>query len=188
MKNYIVALLYIGCLFPLASQAQTKAVNHFYKDYKKTEGAQKFTLPGWIIDLGAGIGKMSVESEEEKEILKLVKKINKIKVLSIEAADEIKQKDLNKLYRGLEKESFEKLIQVKDGNQRMNLMIREKKGRLKNFVLVAKDEGEFILVSIKSKISMNMLNALIKKLNEDFEVDMLIPEEILEEKEEKLQV
>ena len=141
-----------------------------------------------LIDVGAGIGKMAVESEEEKALLKMAKKINKIKILSVETDQEIKSKDLKKLYKGLEKEAFEKMISVRDGESKFDMMVREKKGLLKNFILVAHDEGEFALISIKTRLSMEMLNALIKQLSDDFDIEMELPEEIQPEVEEKIQV
>ena len=178
----------MGCLFPSSMQAQTRSINKFINKYQSSEGAEKINIPGWLIELGTGIGKMAVESEEEKELLKIVKKINKVKILSMEAAETIKDKDLKKLYTGLENESFEKMIQVKDGKSRFSMMVREKRGKLKNFVLVADDDGEFSLISIKTRLSMEMINELIKKLSEEFEVDLGIPEEIQEEEIEKIQV
>ena len=131
---------------------------------------------------------MAVESEEEKALLKMAKKINKIKILSVETDQEIKSKDLKKLYKGLEKEAFEKMISVRDGESKFDMMVREKKGLLKNFILVAHDEGEFALISIKTRLSMEMLNALIKQLSDDFDIEMELPEEIQPEVEEKIQV
>ena len=188
MKKSLIALLFLGLVYPFQASAQTKSINKFIQKHKSLDGAQKIGIPGWLIDVGAGIGRLAVESEEEKALLKMAKKINKIKILSVATEEEIKKKDLNKLYKGLEKEAFEKMISVRDGESRFNMMVREKRGLLKNFILVAHDEGEFALISIKTSLSMEMLNALIRKLSDDFDIEMELPEEILQDEEEKIQV
>ncbi len=173
MRTSIICFLFMCFLFPNFSQAQTKSINKFYKKYKKKKNTVNFTIPGWLIDIGAGIGKLAVDEPEEKAALKLAKKIQKVRILVIEEGNPTQKKDRVKLIRNLQvKDTFDPLLQVRDGEMNVQIMVREKKEKLKNFFILVNEPDEFVMLSLKTKLKMKDINKLINLLNEDLDMDM----------------
>ena len=166
------------CL-PQMNFAQTKASKAFYKKYKKQENTVNFSIPGWVIDLGAGIAKMTLESKEEKATVKLLKKIQKVKFLVMEDENRVSKNDLKLLVNKLKKEQHEPLITIRDGQTSIHIMLREKEDKLENLTILIAEPDEFVYIGMKTKIKMKDINQLIDLLDAKFDV---FPEDETEEK------
>ena len=186
MKN-LLAIAMLLCL-PALLSAQTHSINKFYNKYKHTEETMNFTIPGWIIRLGSSIAKNHVDEPQEKAALKLAKKIRKIKLLVMEDQNTVKPKDIQRLVDEVKaKDHFEELIYVRDGDTRVNMLIRNSSDMIENMLILVSEEDEFVMVSMKTRLRFDDLNEFLKSLEDeiDFDLDLDLDDE---EEEEKIAV
>lgn len=169
------------CLYTNRSQAQTAGIRHFYNKYKHSPEAEKIKLPGWVLHLGAGLV-LALDKdldESERAGIKLMKKIKKLRMLSLENSNPVSPEDYNSLIKSVKKDHFEDLISVRDGKTKVNIMIREKKDVIRNILILVSDEDEFILFSVSSKIKIEDINKLLKMVPEKEQQKILkLPKEI----------
>lgn len=170
MKNLIIILAVL--IFPICANSQN-SINHFYKKHKRSENVTKFTVPGWVVKIASSIAASTTDDEQEKEAIKIAKKIKKLKLLVMEDHNTVKKQDYSKLISNLKADSFEDLLVVNSEGTKVNMLIREKKGKIKNFLLLVNDDTEFVMISIKSKLKIKDLQRLIDSLQNEFELDNL---------------
>lgn len=158
-------------LLPLFANAQTVSINEFYRKYKHAD-AEKVALsvPGWIVRMGIGIAKSQAEDQEEKDALKVLKKVGKVRVLTFEDANPVMDKDLDRLMKGLRRERFEDLIMVREQATKVHIMMRERREKIKNLLILVNEEDTFTMVSLKTKVKYDEIEELINKaIQEDEE-------------------
>ena len=73
--------------------------------------------------------------------------------------------------RDLSREGFEPLVQVRSKDQQIDVVIREKKDFVRNLVVFINDneDDEVIFISLKTKIHLDDLQAIINDAIEDSE-------------------
>jgi len=172
MKMYILLLLCGLMIIPTEQSAQTKEINKFYKKYKLKNNSHNVTIPGWLIGVGADIARLSVDTREEKESLKLLKKVNKMKILVFENDNPVKDKHIDKLFTGLKHDQFEDLVFVRDEETRVNIMIREDSDRIKNLFILVREPEEFAMVSMKTNMTIDQINEVINLMEEELDTDL----------------
>ncbi|MBK7335933.1 MAG: DUF4252 domain-containing protein [Saprospirales bacterium] len=166
MKTILLSAI---ALLPFLVSAQTISINEFYRKYKQSNDENThLTVPGWVVKLGVGIAKTQAENEEEKKLFNLGKKIGKLRVLAFEDSNPVSKKDLDRLREGVRKERFEDLVMVREEGTHVNLMIREKKEKIKNLLILVSEEDSFTLVSLKTKLKYEEIEEFINKaISED---------------------
>jgi len=182
MKNFLLALMLLGFLCPKMTNAQTKAINTFYKKHKKVEGANHMSIPAFAIDIAASIVKMSAETEQERQGIRLLKKVNKVKLLTFENGDPYMSQEFKQLKSNLKKESFDEMLSMRDGGTRLEFMVRPRKGKLKNIILYIKDGTEVSMISLKTKIKLKDIQRLLNLLESEYDLQLDLPQEIREDK------
>lgn len=150
--------------------AQNIPISNFYDKYKYEENTTKISLPGWIIKLGAVIAVKVTEKEEDKEAIKLAKKLRYFKLLQIEDSNPVAIKDIKRLTRKLERRNYEPLLFIRDGTSRTQVMVKEKRGFIKRFFLIYQDDESFTMLSIKSKIHFKDINKVIRLLSDEHDI------------------
>ncbi len=150
MKNIIIVA--IMAIAPLMSFAQNKSIENFYNKYKAKENVTDINLQGWVLELAA-----TFAGEESGEILE---KITKLRVLVVGEGNVIPNNEYNQLVREVRKDSFEELIQFKDGNDKVDIMLREKGDKITNVLLIARGADGFIMLSLEGNMDWNDLKSL----------------------------
>ena len=164
MKTILFSAIMI---LPFLAISQTVSINEFYRKYKVSdEENTHLTLPGWVVKLGVGIAKGQAEDKDEKQALAMGKKIGKVRILTFEDSNPVSKKDLERLTEGVRKERFEDLVMVRDEGTNVHLMIREKREKIKNLLILVSEDDSFTLVSLKTKIRYNEIEDLINKAME----------------------
>ncbi|MEM1321052.1 MAG: DUF4252 domain-containing protein [Bacteroidota bacterium] len=172
MKQLILAFSLL--LLSTAVLAQTRSINRFYNTYKHQEEVRNFALPGWLIRLGATIAKKHVDEPEAKAALQMAKKVKKLKLLVMENGNPVQQQDLERLYtEARSREGFEDMVFVREGNTRVNMLIRTKKDDIiRNLLIMVSEEDQFVMVSLKTKLKIEDLNQLLYSIQKDADVDI----------------
>jgi hypothetical protein len=172
MKNILLALFLIAV--PVSVFTQNRALNKFYRQYKKGNDVQNMKVPGWLIRFGGKIAKKHVDSKEEKLALDLLKNFGAVRFMYSEDESAVPGEAVEKLRKDLLKDQFDDLIMIRDGEMNLQMMIREEGDVIKNFFMLYNDteDGEMVFISAKTSIHLQQLSELIeaslKKKTEEF--------------------
>jgi Domain of unknown function (DUF4252) len=168
---YTRLLLILLMVLPVLAEAQSPSIRQFYRQHKKDQGMINATLPGWIIKLGVGIARPFVDDEEARIALDLARKVGKTRFMVSEDECYISQGQYMKLLAGVKKDGFEPLIQVRDEGENVTILSREKKGMLRNLLIMVRSDDSFVLLSLKTKIKPDdlakMINDILKLKKEE---------------------
>jgi len=168
-------LIFCGLLLaPAISFSQTKNINSFYKAFRVLDHNVKMTVPGWMIDVGADIAKLSTDCPQEKESLNLLKKVNKVKLLVSSNNNPKKDQLITDLFPLLRQDSFEDLIQVRDQGTKVNVMVREddKNQKIKNLFVLVREPEEIVMLSMKTNLRMEEVNDVLNLMEDDLDLDL----------------
>jgi len=168
MKKLIL-LLMMGFIFaPSQHFGQTLNSNKSYKKYKYNSDdlSLNMTLPGWLIDVGATIAVLSTDDPQEKEALRLMKKVKRMKVLVLEDGTRLDDKYVSGLFSRMRQNKYEDLIHVRNDGERVNVLIREEKDVIKNLFFLVREDEEAVLVSMKTRLTMEQVNEVLNVMDD----------------------
>ena len=114
MKRFIFALMMLAATISCAAESKTvNSVISIVSEYSSDPDIDVISIGKLGIDIVTVLGKLSVETKEEKDVLALLSGFNKILVADYEDAEISKRQEINsKLTKALE--GAEKIIEVKD--------------------------------------------------------------------------
>lgn len=142
MKNLLVTFscLLSFLLFSNSLSAQ-QSVKRFYNKYKHSEDVTSVNVQGWMI-------KTVLAFVEDFEGDDIVKKVTKLRVLVMEDANLVSDKDYNTLVANAKSEDFEDLMTIREGTTKVRFMIKENDEKIKNLLVLVSDKEEFVLISL----------------------------------------
>jgi len=179
MKNLIIVLL-LAMLTPICTSAQNRAINKFYRTFKKGENVRNIALPGPLTKLGVGIARMATKDDEVAQAsLKLLKKVKGMKLMAMEDHNLVTPKAYRTLVDGVAKKGFEPAIVVNAKGNKIDIHARTKNGKFKNMLILISAEDSFVMMSVKANMQQKDIGKLINLLMED---EMFDEEKIPEEK------
>ncbi|MCR9290172.1 MAG: DUF4252 domain-containing protein [Bacteroidetes bacterium] len=162
MKNFLLAILILT--IPITTFSQTKSINKFYRQYKKGKEVRNFKVPGFLMNLGGKIGSKHVDGEMEKMALQLVKYIKGTKIMVSEEGGNIPSRAVGKLAKDVKTQGFDDWIQVRAEDTRVSIMAREKKGTIKNMMILVNSEDSFVMMSMKMKLKPEHLANFLQEV------------------------
>ena len=157
----IPVLLYCAIAFAFTSCSSPKTTAQFYQTHKKQPGVVNFKLPGWAIWLGGGIAYNSIKKEETKVALRYARKIGKLRLLASEKGTALPEAELNAFVSHIKDNGYEDLLQVDSPGSSVRIMARDKKDKIKNLLLLIRDEDGFVFMDMKSRIKYSDISDLI---------------------------
>lgn len=177
-------LLLFAVAFSSCSTPRTTA--QFYHTHKVQQGVTNFKLPGWLVWMGSGIAAPMVKAPEAKAALKLAKKTGTIRLLVSEEYSLVSNSELNSFVSNIKSAGYEDLIQVREGKTVVNILARDKKDKLRNLLILVKEEDSFVFLDMKTRIKYKdlaeMINSYLNMEKGDVEEE---PEPPVEEKPKK---
>ena len=160
MKNVLLIVIFTLVTTPFFAQVQ--AIDDFYAKHKSGYDVVSLNLPGFLIRLGASIASLDTDDEAERIALELVKDVRKAKILAGENL-RIRRSEIQELVDELEADGFEELMTVRSEGSTVDIIIRERKDIIRNVLLIVNDDGEFALISLKTRLYLEDLTYLINK-------------------------
>lgn len=157
------SLLFLFCTaaFGLTSCSSPKTTAQFYQTHKKQPGVVNFKLPGWVMWLGGGIVYNSVKDEDTKVALRYARKIGKFRMLASEKGASLPESELNAFVNHIKDNGYEDLLQLDSPEASVHIMARDRKNKIKNLLLVVRDEDGFVFMDMKSRIKYAEISDLI---------------------------
>ena len=157
MKNILIAIAILA--IPMSGFCQHESIENFYNKYIENEKVTDINLNGWVLSLASLIA-------DEKTGEEVLEKITQLRIMVADEKNIVSKTDLKQLMKDVRKNSFEDLMTVRDGNDRINFMIREKAdGTITNVLVIVNGDTEFILLSLEGALNFEDL----KKLQFDVE-------------------
>ena len=161
MKKVVVVVF---ALFGFSLSAQD-AIDKYFSDLESDTALTKVTVSGKMFEL---FQHMEAETEEEKEFIEAVSKLNSMRVLVKENAPDGKSL-FNSANSKVGKE-FETLLTVDREGERFNFLIKEKNGVISEFLMIGlggtqKEDFKFIVISITGEIDLAQISKLSRAMN-----------------------
>lgn len=173
MKKIALILLLIGSC--LNMNAQNKEIRKLYRSVKRSEQTKKIKLPGIILDLGMLVAKKELKEDPGgMAVYEAIKKINKLRLVSSEDQNFIQSKRTARL-TDLVNAKMESLVSINTPDTDFNILIKEKKDRIKKIVILGHMEEDYILFAVNSNIDLKQLYQVINKYSGELDELDLIP-------------
>ncbi len=161
MKTYIIlfSLLLVGKI----GFGQSQAIMEFHDKYKDNGKYLAVRIDGGILNMLSGI---KTNDEEAQEMLNAMSKIDAINVHSIDRdEDEFAESDIEKFKKNVQKDKYDELMIVRDGDTDVDFLIKEKKGKISDLLLVVDEPDEFIIVNISGEIDLKTIAKIVDNLD-----------------------
>lgn len=158
-KPLILALILSALAIPM--QAQNSPVDDLFEKYDGKEGFTSVYISSKMFSL------LSRIDSEDEEFRNLVTRINGIRILSIDSAENKTRLNFaTELMPGLRRNGFEELMTVKEEDDNVFFMIREVGNRIAELVMVTGGHGSTV-VSIRGDLDLKTIASLSKSVGID---------------------
>ena len=175
MKNALALLLLL--VFSITLNAQDLNIKKFYRHYKKYDNTTNFVVPGFLIRLGTGIARDMVKTDEEYEMLHLLRSVRKLRILVSEDDNPVSKEDFNGLIKNVRNAAFDDLISVRDEETNVQIMVKENGKKITGIFILVSDEGEFMMLHMKTRLKYKDINRIIKMFDEKIPLKKETPKE-----------
>jgi hypothetical protein len=160
------SILVVALLLAVSpAMAQKKALRKFYRQYRGDAFTFKIGVGRLPLKLASWIVPASAMKEEGVPLKHLLSKVQKVKVYTI-SGDERPPVDIAAMQRLkqtlIDKDGFEPLVEVREGNSLVHLLNRGKDDELGNVVILVQDESDFVMVNLRTTLQMKDVNTLIQ--------------------------
>jgi len=114
------------------------------------------------------------EDAESEEVINLIKKIKKIRVLTVENGDKKMLKDFSQY---LSKNNYEDWVTIKHDGQNVNIQALQKGDQINKLMLLVNSGEEFVFVDIKGKFTPEDISKVINAADKNEVASRLKSEE-----------
>ncbi|HNX84225.1 MAG: DUF4252 domain-containing protein [Bacteroidales bacterium] len=160
MKKQLILVLILSAL-AIPMQAQTSPVDDLFEKYDGKEGFTSVYISSKMFSL------LSKIDSNDEEFRNLVTRINGIRILSIDSADNTTRLNFaTELMPKLRRNGFEELMTVKEEDDNVFFMIREVGDRIAELVMVTGGHGSTV-VSIRGNLDLKTIASLSKSVGID---------------------
>lgn len=160
MKKQLILVLILSAL-AIPMQAQTSPVDDLFEKYDGKEGFTSVYISSKMFSL------LSKIDSNDEEFRNLVTRINGIRILSIDSADNTTRLNFaTELMPKLRRNGFEELMTVKEEDDNVFFMISEVGDRIAELVMVTGGHGSTV-VSIRGNLDLKTIASLSKSVGID---------------------
>lgn len=161
MKTIALILGFIA--FSLGMNAQS-IIDKYYDKYSGADGFTSVYISKYMFEMFA-------ENQEnldmEDEIEEIISQLDGIKILLTDddATTKAPINLYNEVMKQLPSSSYKEIMVVKEGDQNVNMYVKEDKGKVVELLMVIGGGDENILMSIQGNIDMKNISKLAKSMN-----------------------
>ncbi|WP_292010361.1 DUF4252 domain-containing protein [Chryseobacterium sp.] len=159
-------ILFIMCaLFLLQSCIVSEKPNiDFFADAQHDyEGAKFMSVNVPVLLAKPYIKKALKESGEDEAILAMVKKVSKIRVLTVENGDKAMLKDYAKY---LNDNQYEDWATIKHDGDNVNVRVKQKGEVIKNMLITVNSDKDLVFVDVKGNFTANDISEMINSASD----------------------
>jgi len=160
MKKILIFIALAVITVNLKSQSP---VDEFFDKYSGAEGFTTVYITKYMFDLFRDIE----NTGEDKEMEEVISKLNGIKILATD--DDPNTKTSINLYdevlKSLPKSEYKELMVIKEQNENVQFLIREKDKKVVELLLLVGSPDESAVISIQGDIDMKNISRIAKSMN-----------------------
>ena len=164
MKKLFVISILLLCT--LAASAQNDAISKFFSKYENDDSFTQVVVTARMFGLFANL---DAEDPEDQEVIDAVSKVKGLKILTKDNISNGKEMYAD-AFKMIDSKEYEELMTVKDRENDMKFLIKEKEGTISELLMVLGGEHEFLILSLVGDIDLKQISKLSKSMDiEGFE-------------------
>jgi hypothetical protein len=142
---------------------QSQAIMDFQNKYKDNGKYLSVKIEGGLLKM---LSNIETNDEDTQDFIDAVSKIEAIDVHSINRDEhDFDESDIKKFKKDVRKEKYDELMIVRDGDSDVDFLIKERKGKISDLLLVVDEPDEFIIVSISGEIDLKTIGRVTENLD-----------------------
>ncbi|RPD39730.1 DUF4252 domain-containing protein [Chitinophaga barathri] len=169
MKRVLV-LSALACMMAISASAQRKQLRQFTNEHCSVAETHRIGLSFLPLRIVSWFIPGSAWEGDARELKLLVKKVKSVKLWTIEMdnGEAVSRESVAKLKQDLYTEGkFESLMEIRHEDGHVQLLSNAKTDdRIDNLVVLIQEEGEMVMVHLKTKLTMDDLSRIANKINQ----------------------
>jgi len=160
MKIFKTIFLIISIMFVMQSCVVSEKPNiaYFSDSGREFKGAKFVSINVPLFLAKPYIKKALREDGEDEDLIRLVKKVSKIKVLTVENGDRNMLRDFANY---LNTNNYEEWAMIKHNGDNVNIRVKQKGDAIKNMMITVNSDKELVFVDIKGNFTADDISRLI---------------------------
>lgn len=160
MKIFKTIFLIISVMFVMQSCVVSEKPNiaYFSDSGREFKGAKFVSINVPLFLAKPYIKKALREDGEDEDLIRLVKKVSKIKVLTVENGDRNMLRDFSNY---LNNNNYEEWAMIKHNGDNVNIRVKQKGDAIKNMMITVNSDKELVFVDIKGNFTADDISRLI---------------------------
>lgn len=150
-----ILILFAFSISVLGSSAQS--VEALFRQYKSEKNVEYIHIPRFIMSMA----KMLTKAELEEA--KALKAISSIRVLNLEECSPIVRQNFQKTLQTFHPSGYTPIIFSKEADETNYIYVKEKKGYIRELLILSADKQDGAIVHIKGRIKPKEVNTVVKQ-------------------------
>lgn len=150
-----ILILFAFSISVLGSSAQS--VEALFRQYKSEKNVEYIHIPRFIMSMA----KMLTKAELEEA--KALKAISSIRVLNLEECSPIVRQNFQKTLQTFHPSGYTPIIFSKEADETNYIYVKEKKGYIRELLILSADKQDGTIVHIKGRIKPDEVNTVVKQ-------------------------
>ena len=150
-----ILILFAFSISVLGSSAQS--VKALFRQYKSEKNVEYVHLPRFVMS----IVKMLTKTEQRD--VKALKAISSIRALSLEECSPIVRQNFQKTLQTFHPSGYTPIIFSKEADETNYIYVKEKKGYIRELLILSADKQDGAIVHIKGRIKPEEVNTVVKQ-------------------------
>ncbi|RPH27720.1 MAG: DUF4252 domain-containing protein [Bacteroidales bacterium] len=160
MKRLILLMLLAFVM--VGAKGQNSAVDKLFEKYSGQDGYTSILISKYMFSLFSDV------NPENKEFNDLVSKLNSIKILASDSANNTEGVNFYKeIMKELPVKDYKELMIVKEKNHEMKFLVKEDNGKIIELLLVGGGKTNNVLICIQGEINLKNIAKLSKSMKID---------------------
>ena len=160
MKKIVVTVMVLA--LAIAAKGQD-AITKFFDKYSNDQSFTNVNITGRMFGL---VTDLEMEDQEDQEVMDAISKLKGLKILAKEDTDRGKE-----LYREafslIPKNEYDELMSIRDEDNDMKFLIKEKNGKVSELLMVMGGNDEFFILTLFGEIDLKQVAKISKAMDID---------------------
>ncbi|WP_042721108.1 DUF4252 domain-containing protein [Flavobacterium sp. B17] len=157
VKNIFI-ILSVMCMMQSCIVSEKPNIAYFSESGRDFKGAKFVSINVPLFLAKPYIKKALREDGGDEELIRLVKKVSKIKVLTVENGDREMLKDFASY---LNNNNYEEWATIKHDGDNVNIRVKQKGDAIKNMLITVNSDKELVFVDIKGSFTADDISRMI---------------------------
>lgn len=155
-----ISLIIASLIISFNSFSQNSPVEKLFENYANKDGFTTITISNYMFSLFAK------KNTDKDHLGKVTNGLESLRILTVD--DSVLNSTINfykEIIKELPLDHYKELMSVKDKDQDMKMLINEKDGRIKEFLMIVGGKNNNVLIYIKGDIDLASLAEISKEMN-----------------------